>query len=56
LKSDGPVLCEVMMDPNQEQIPKAINRRLEDGTIKQTAIEDSYPFLPEEELRENLTA
>jgi acetolactate synthase-1/2/3 large subunit len=56
LKSDGPVLCEVMMDPNQEQIPKAVNRRLEDGTIKQTAIEDSYPFLPEEEIRENLAA
>jgi acetolactate synthase-1/2/3 large subunit len=55
LKTVGPVLCELMMDNDQEQIPKALNRRLPDGTVKQTAIEDAYPFLPEEEIKENLT-
>jgi acetolactate synthase-1/2/3 large subunit len=55
LNTVGPVLCELMMDNDQEQIPKALNRRLPDGTVKQTAIEDAYPFLPEEEIKENLT-
>ena len=50
----GPAFIEVMMDPMQEQIPKSINRRLPDGTIKQTTIEDAYPYLPAEELAENM--
>ena len=51
---DGPVLCEIMMDPNQMQAPKAINRRNADGTMKQTPLEDSYPFLDPNEVEENL--
>jgi acetolactate synthase-1/2/3 large subunit len=51
---DGPALCEVMMDPDQPQIPKSVNRRDEAGNIKQTPIEDSWPYLPREEIEENL--
>ena len=51
---DGPVLCEIMMDTNQMQAPKAVNRRNADGTMKQTSLEDSYPFLDPEEIEENL--
>lgn len=54
LASPGPALCEVVMDPAQAQIPKSINRRLADGTIRQTAIEDAWPYLPREEIEENL--
>lgn len=56
LYGDGPALCEVFMDPNQAQEPKSINRRDEDGTIRQTPIEDAWPYLPREELAENLAA
>lgn len=56
LNSLGPWLYEIMMDPDQEQIPKSINRRLPDGTIQQTAIEDAYPFLDPKEIEENLCA
>ena len=51
---EGPVLCEIMMDHNQMS-PKAINRRNADGTIKQTLLEDSYPFLDPKEVAENLS-
>ena len=51
---DGPVICEIMMDTDQLQAPKAINRRNEDGTMRQTPLEDSYPFLDPAEIEENL--
>jgi acetolactate synthase-1/2/3 large subunit len=54
LKSTGPWLCEVMMDPNQPQIPKSVNQRDEQGNIRQTPIEDAWPYLPREEIAENL--
>lgn len=55
MNHEGPVLCEIMMDPNQMQAPKAINRRSADGTMMQTALEDSYPFLDPKEIEENLS-
>jgi len=54
MNQEGPVLCEIMMDPNQIQGPKSINRRNADGTMKQTALEDSHPFLDPSEVEENL--
>jgi acetolactate synthase-1/2/3 large subunit len=54
LSTPGPVLCEIMMAPDQAQIPKSVNRREPDGTIKQTSLEDSWPYLPREEIEENL--
>ncbi|MBI4064649.1 MAG: thiamine pyrophosphate-binding protein [Elusimicrobia bacterium] len=55
LNTDGPVFCEVILDPNQLQAPKAVNRRNPDGTMKQTALEDSYPFLDPKEIQDNLS-
>ena len=55
LNHKGPVLCEILMDHNQLQAPKSINRRNADGSMKQTALEDSYPFLDPEEVKENLS-
>ena len=52
---EGPVFCEVMMDHNQIQAPKSINRRNADGSMKQTPLEDSYPFLDPEEIEKNLS-
>lgn len=53
---EGPVLCELVMDPDQPQISRAIPRYLPDGTSQQTAFEDLHPFLDREELKENMVA
>ena len=41
------------MNPNEEQIPKAINRRNDFGKSIPTEFEDMYPFLPRKELSSN---
>ena len=52
LDGNYPVLCEITMDPNQVQAPRAINRRNPDGTMNPTALEDAFPYLPPEEIAE----
>ena len=56
LDHDGPFICEVMMAHDQEQAPKAVNRRLPDGTLQQTPLEDLYPFLDRKEVEANMIA
>jgi acetolactate synthase-1/2/3 large subunit len=46
-------ICELFMDPNEEQIPKAINRRNDIGKSIPTDFDDMYPFLSREELNKN---
>ena len=48
-----PIICELMMDPNEEQIPKAINRKNKDGKSVPTVFEDMYPFLNKKKLMES---
>lgn len=54
LEGARPAFCEVMMSPEQAQIPKSLNRRNADGTLNQTLLEDAHPFLPKEEVEANL--
>jgi acetolactate synthase-1/2/3 large subunit len=54
LTSDGPFLCEVMLDPDQQFEPKLSSRQLPDGRMVSSPLEDLHPFLPREELLENL--
>ena len=53
LDSKKATICELIMNPNEEQIPKAINRRNDRGKSIPTDFEDMYPFLPREELSSN---
>ncbi len=53
LNNPGSVICELMMNPDEEQIPKAINRRDSSGKSVPTEFEDMYPFLPRNELKSN---
>ncbi len=53
ISSKQATICELMMDPNEEQIPKAINRRDKNGKSIPTELEDMYPFLPKDELNSN---
>ena len=54
LDSDGPFVCEVMLDPKQRFEPRLASRRLPDGRMVSSPLEDMFPFLDREELRENL--
>ena len=51
LSLKGSLICEVMMDPNEEQEPKAINRKNKNGKSIPTVFEDMYPFLNREEFK-----
>ncbi len=54
LAGDGPFLCEVMLDPDQQFEPKLSSRQLPDGRMVSSPLEDLHPFLPRPELLENL--
>lgn len=56
VEAEGPRICELMMDPDQAQVPRAIPRYQPDGTSIQTTFEDLYPFLDREELQANMIA
>lgn len=46
----GYVLCEIFVDESQKFEPKSATRKLEDGTLVSSPLEDMEPFLPREEL------
>ncbi len=54
LATDGPVICELMIDENQPFAPKLGAKQLPDGRIISPSLEDLSPFLSREELRENM--
>lgn len=49
LADNVPAICEVMQDLKQGIEPCVSSRKLEDGTIVSTGIDDLYPFLDREE-------
>lgn len=54
LSSKNAILCEVLIDPNQGFEPKISSKRLEDGSMISTPLEDMYPFLSREEFLRNI--
>ncbi len=54
LNQSGFAFCEIFTDTEQVWEPKSSARKLEDGTIVSPPLEDLAPFLPREELLENL--
>ncbi|MFI3177259.1 MAG: thiamine pyrophosphate-binding protein [Eubacteriales bacterium] len=53
LVQDGPMICEVVVDENQNFAPKLSSKVMPDGTIVSPEIDDMYPFLPREEYEGN---
>ena len=51
---NGPVLIEVICIPNQPIIPTVSSKKLDDGTLVSSPIEDMFPFLPRDEFKENM--
>lgn len=54
LQSDSYLICEVFCNTEQIFEPKSATKRLEDGRLVSPPLEDLAPFLPQEELRENM--
>jgi acetolactate synthase-1/2/3 large subunit len=54
LGKKGPVICEVFVSTAQNFEPKSATKRLKDGTLVSSPLEDLYPFLDREELTENM--
>lgn len=54
LGTEGAVMCEVMIDPEQAFAPKAASKRLEDGTMVSSPLEDMAPFLSAAEVAGNV--
>ena len=50
----GPAICEIFVSSEQNFEPKCQARRLEDGTMVSSPLEDLAPFLSREELKENM--
>ena len=54
LDADGPVICEVVVDPDQVTAPKLSSMQRPDGTMVSKPLEDLWPFLDREEFRANM--
>jgi len=54
LGKEGPSLCEVNISSKQRILPKASAFRRPDGTFESRPLEDMAPFLPREEVWENM--
>lgn len=54
LAQQGACICEIMLSTKQVTEPKAASKKLPDGRMVSAPLEDMAPFLPEDELRENM--
>ena len=54
LEMEGPVVCEVVLDPEQSFEPRVSSKQLPDGRIVTAPLEDMYPFLDRQEFLENM--
>ncbi len=54
IEGNGPQLCEVILDLNQPFAPKLSSRKLEDGRMVSSPLEDLSPFLEREEFLSNM--
>ena len=56
LASDGPVLCLVRVSPLATASPRTKAVQLPNGSMMSKPLEDMWPFLPAEEIAENMIA
>lgn len=54
LAIDGPAICEVIVQPEQNIGPRVTSRIRSDGSMVSSPLEDLFPFLDREELRANM--
>jgi acetolactate synthase-1/2/3 large subunit len=54
LETEGPVVCEVIVSPEQGTAPRVSSRTLKDGSMVSMPMEDMWPPLDREELSANM--
>lgn len=54
LKTEGPVICEIMANPELQIIPKLSSYAKKDGSMASKPLEDLFPFLDRNEFKENM--
>ncbi|SDI27569.1 acetolactate synthase-1/2/3 large subunit [Pseudomonas flavescens] len=54
LALEGPVFCEVMVEPDQAIGPRITSKIGENGAMVSSPLEDLFPFLERDELRANM--
>lgn len=54
LAATGPVLCEVIVSPDQPTAPRVSSRQRADGSMVSMPMEDLWPFLNRDELAWNM--
>lgn len=54
LDSDGPAICEVMVQPDQAIGPRISSKLGKDGAMVSSPLEDLFPFLERAEFRSNM--
>ena len=47
LKSDGPVICEIFANPDQQIIPTVSSQKQADGRMVSKPLDDMFPFMDE---------
>jgi acetolactate synthase-1/2/3 large subunit len=54
LRTPGPVVCDVMVIPDEARIPRVSSMQRPDGTFVSKPLEDMFPFLDRDEFRSNM--
>ncbi|MBF0558425.1 MAG: thiamine pyrophosphate-binding protein [Nitrospirae bacterium] len=54
LNMEGPVVCDVMIDPDLQMAPKLSSMARPDGSMVSKPLEDLWPFLDREEFKANM--
>ncbi len=54
LSADGPIMCEVKLVCDYKFSPKLSSQKLPDGRMVSRPLEDLFPFLSREELKQNM--
>jgi len=54
LKFNGPVLCEVILEPKYKFQPRVSSKKLDNGRIISKPLEDMFPFLSRDEFMSNM--
>jgi acetolactate synthase-1/2/3 large subunit len=54
LNREGPVVCDVMIVPDEERAPRVTSVQQPDGSMASRPLEDMWPFLSREEYRSNM--
>ena len=54
LASEGPAVCEVVVPPDEDRMPRVQSLVRPDGSVVSKPLEDMWPYLDRDEFLENM--